>query len=254
MSNTGFLGRADRDGAIPGLGGTPGRGLRVHAVLALLLLTGLNVLLVQYIPFQIKGLRDNYLIFFYHFPSAINTFVFYGAMLVASIQYLRRRDPVWDLRARVAAEIGVLSNGVLLVTGMTWAKAAWGHWWIWNDPRLLSAAVMSLVYVGYLVLQRSIEEDEKRCRYAAVLGITAFVTVPFVHFAIKLLGEQHHPMQLDEMSSDASIIRTRWYGVLAFFSLYLLVYRWRFDKEFLRLETAEALARVRALEDKAARP
>jgi len=254
MNTTGFLGRSASHGALPGLGGSPSRAFRAHAVLALSMLTALNVLLLLYVPFQIKGLRDNYLIFFYHFPSAINTFLLYAWMLAASIVYLARRDPVWDLRARVAAEVGVVSNAVLLTTGMTWAKAAWGHWWIWNDPRLLSAAVMSLVYIGYLVLQRSIEEDEKRCRYSAVYGIAAFANVPFVHFAIKLLGEQHHPMQLDELSSDASIIRTRWYGVLAFLALYLLVYRWRFDKEFLRLETAEAMARVRALEDKASQP
>jgi heme exporter protein C len=252
MITTGFLGRSARHGALPLLGGTPARGFLAHAFIALAMLTFLNVLALFYVPFQIKALRDNYLIFFYHFPSAINTFLFYAWLLGSSIMYLKRRDPVWDLRGRVAAEVGVLSNTVLLATGMTWAKAAWGHWWIWNDPRLLSAAVMSLVYVGYLVLQRSIEEDEKRCRFAAVYGIAAFVNVPFVHYAIKMLGEQHHPMQLDQLGSDTSIIRTRWYGVLAFFSLYLLVYRWRFDKEFLRLESTEATARVRALEDKVA--
>ena len=239
------------DGAFPFLR-YPSRGFMAHALLALLMLVALNVMLVVWVPFEIKFLRSSYLIFFYHFPSAMNVFLLYGGLMGASVLYLRTKDPVWDRRARAAAEIGVLANAVLLVTGSTWARAAWNTWWVWDDPRLMSAAVMSLVYVGYLMLQGAIEEPSTRRRTCAVYGILAFVNIPVVHFSIKWFGQTSHPMKFDEFGSDPAIVTTRWYGVLAFLVFYLLLFRWSFDRITLSERVENVLGRVRGVEERRA--
>lgn len=235
-------------GAFPLLGKGSAAGFVLHAALAFAALATLNWLVVHHVPFAIQVIGNSYLIFFYHFPAAINVFVFYGWVLAASILYLKTKDPVWDTRARVAAEVGVLANAILLMTGATWAKAAWGVWWRWEDPRLMSAAVMSLVYIGYLVLQHGMEDDARRRPFAAVYGILAFINIPIVHYSIRWFGEKSHPMEFSQLS-DAEIIRVRWFGVAAFFLFYLLLYRWKFERDDVRERTEASLASVRGLEE-----
>ena len=94
---------SNNEGAFPFFGGFPARGFTAHAVLALLMLLALNYMAATYVPFWIKGIGASYLIFFYHFPAAINVFVFYGAVAGASALYLKTRNPIWDVRARAAA-------------------------------------------------------------------------------------------------------------------------------------------------------
>lgn len=241
-------GAGKRPGAFPLWSDGSPTSFTIHAVLALALLLGLHWKITHDVPFAIKQIGSSYLIFFYHFPSAITTFLFYAGMLAASIAFLVRRNPIWDRRAIAAAEVGVLSNVVLLLTGSTWAKAAWNHWWVWNDPRLMSAAIMSLMYAGYLVLQRSIEDADKRRTYAAILGILAFCNIPIVHFSIQWFGTVSHPPKFSALS-DAVIIQTRWFGVLAFFTFYLVLYRWRFHRQVVRESVEESLQRIRRLEE-----
>ncbi len=238
-------------GALPRLGGSPARGFGVHAVLALAALLFLNWLVVTEVPLAIKGIGSSYLIFFYHFPAAINVFVFYGALMGASVLYLKTKDPIWDRRARAAAEVGILCNAVLLVTGSTWAKAAWNAWWVWNDPRLMSAAVMTLIYIGYLMLHGAIEEPARRRQVAGVYGSLAFLNIPMVHYSIKLFGQASHPMKFDALS-DASVVATRWYGVAAFFVFYLLIYRWTFDRKSRADRLEDSLGRIRRIEERGA--
>jgi len=236
-------------GALPRMGGFPSRGFVAHAVIAMLLVIALNLLVTLWVPFWIKGIGASYLIFFYHFPSAINLFLFYAGVAGASALYLKTKNPVWDVRARAAAEIGVLANAVLLLTGATWAKAAWNAWWIWDDPRLMSAAVMSLTYVGYLFLQSAVEEPDKRRQVSAVFGILAFVNVPIVHFSIKWFGTTSHPLKFDGLGSDPRIVATRWIGVFVFFVFYLLLYRLDFDRKAVAERSDVLLARVRRIEE-----
>jgi heme exporter protein C len=60
-------------------------------------------------------------IFYFHVPSAWTGFVAFFITLVASIAYLRGRNPKWDRLAVSAAEIGVAFVTVVLVTGPIWA-------------------------------------------------------------------------------------------------------------------------------------
>jgi len=218
-------------------------------MLALVALLVLNWLVVTHVPLEIKMIGSSYLIFFYHFPAALNMGLLYTAMMGFSVAYLATKRPVWDRRARAAAEVGFLANMVLLVTGSTWAKAAWNAWWVWSDPRLMSAAVMSLIYLGYLMLQGAVEEPQRRRQISAVYGILAFVNLPVVHYSIQWFGQTSHPMKFDSMS-QSSIIQTRWYAVLAFLVLYSALYRWGYDRKTRAERLEDALQRIRRIEER----
>jgi heme exporter protein C len=129
-------------------------------------------------------------IFYLHLPSAINTFVAFLIVFVASIGYLTQRKPAWDDLAASAAKTGVFFCTIVLVTGMAWAKGAWGSWWTWS-PRLTFSLLLWLLYVVYLLVRASIDSDNRKGVVCAVYGIVAFLDVPLVYLSAKLLPDIH---------------------------------------------------------------
>ena len=123
-------------------------------------------------------------IFYFHVPVAMVAFVAFGVAFVASIGCLVSAEQRWDGLAHSAAEIGEVFASLVLLTGMLWARAAWNTWWTW-DPRLTTTLVLWLIYAGYLMLRSSVEDEMRRARYAAVLGIIGFLDVPVVFMAIR---------------------------------------------------------------------
>ncbi|MEO6882945.1 MAG: cytochrome c biogenesis protein CcsA [Bacteroidia bacterium] len=94
--------------------------------------------------------------------------------LVQSLLYLSSNDIKKDILASQAANTGILYGFLGLATGSLWAKFTWGAWWI-NDPKLDGAAVSMLIYVAYLILRSSIDEEQKRARISAVYNIFAYI-------------------------------------------------------------------------------
>ena len=219
----------------------------LHGLAALGALWALNFLIATQVPVAIQGIGASYWVFFYHFGSALNSYLFFGALLVFSIRYLRSNDERFDQCARVAAELGVLALAITVVTGAAWARGAWNRWWVWDDPRLMSASITLLVYIGYLMLQYQVENPTQRRRWAAVMGILAFANIPFVHYATKIFATGSHPANLD--MADSSIIATRWFAVLAFGIFFWFLYRWKLDRDRVHDDVQRQLGAVRRLEE-----
>ena len=132
-------------------------------------------------------------IFYVHVPLAIVSlcgFVFGGIM---AIQHLRTRDPRYDLRSYVAIHLSLILGAAVLITGSIWARASWGHWWVWDEPTLVSFLVVFLLYATYQPLRFSIEDREKQSRYASVFAITAGAFVPLNFLAVRLAQAYTHP-------------------------------------------------------------
>ncbi len=225
------------------------RSFLAHAAAALAALWVLDWLIARAVPIAIREIESSYWIFFYHFPAALNCYAFFTILLATSILYLRTGDRAWDRRGRVAGEVGLVACTITLATGSTWARMAWGQWWIWDDPRLLSASVMWLVYAGYVILQHQADEGERRRRWAAIYGILAYPILPIVHYAIQAFGAASHPQKFADLASDSAIWQTRWYGVAAFFLFYSLIYRWKLARDRVRDDVMSTLARVRQMEE-----
>jgi heme exporter protein C len=141
-------------------------------------------------------MKSVYRIFFFHVPAAASSFVGFGIVFLCSIMYLRTRKQVYDLVAAAAAEVGVVFCVVGVVMGMLWAKPVWGTYWIPGDVHLMTTAVLLLIYVSYLMLRASIEDDERRARLSAVIGIFGFAGVPIVYFSIRVVQVGNHPVLL----------------------------------------------------------
>ena len=128
-------------------------------------------------------------IFYIHVPSAFLAYLAFFITFIASIIYLYRKDPKWDTVAHCAVETGVIFCTIVLITGPIWARPIWNVWWTW-DPRLTTTLILWFTYVAYLILRRSVKENQ-RANLAAVFGIIGFINVPITFFSIRLWRTIH---------------------------------------------------------------
>jgi heme exporter protein C len=146
-----------------------------------------------------------------HVPAAWLAYLSFTAVLVASVAYLLRRDPRWDRRAQAAAELGVGMTALTLALGSLWGRPVWGTWWVW-DPRLVTTAVLLLVYLGYLSVRGLSDDRAAGARRAAAVGIIGFVDIPVVHFSVVWWRTLHQPPTL--LSPDPAPIDPRMLAAL----------------------------------------
>ena len=109
---------------------------------------------------------------------------------------LRTGDRKWDLRSYVAIYMALIFGMGGLATGSIWAKASWGHWWVWSDPTLISFLIVMLLFATYQPLRFSIEDPERQARYASVFAIVAGAFVPLNFIAVRAAQQFVHPRVL----------------------------------------------------------
>src|SRR3546814_12218671 len=79
-----------------------------------------------------------------------------------------------------------------LLTGMVWANFTWGAPWP-NDPKLNGAAITMLVYLAYMVLRGSIDEDQKRGRISAIYNVFAYPIMIALIYILPVMTDSLHP-------------------------------------------------------------
>lgn len=131
-------------------------------------------------------------IMYVHVPAAWWSLCIYAFMGGASFIGLVWRHVLADIAARSAAPIGATFAAVCLVTGSLWGAPTWGTWWEW-DGRLTSMLVLFVIYLGYIALWNSIEDEEKAARLAAILCLAGLVNLPIVHFSVEWWSTLHQP-------------------------------------------------------------
>jgi heme exporter protein C len=141
-------------------------------------------------------------IFYVHVPLALVALVGFVAGGVMAIRHLRTGDRSWDLRSYVAIHMSIIFGTAVLITGAIWAKASWGHWWVWDEPVLVSFLVVFLLYCVYYPLRFSIEDPERQARYSSVFAIAAGAFVPLNFAAVRMAETFTHPRVLSQTGGD----------------------------------------------------
>ncbi len=174
---------------------TYGKGLRGLSLASLITIAIALVLVFFYAPLDAdQGFVQK--IFYIHVPLAIVSLcglIFGGGL---AIGYLRTGDRRWDMRSYVAIHMALIFGVSGLITGSIWAKASWGHWWVWNEPTLVSFLIVLLLFATYQPLRFSIEDPERQSRYASVFAIVAGAFVPLNFIAVRLAQQYVHPRVL----------------------------------------------------------
>jgi heme exporter protein C len=171
------------------------RGLVPLSIATVALLVGAYALVFFYAPNDAdQGFVQK--IFYLHVPLAIVALCGFVAGGVYGVRYLRSGDRTLDLRSYVAIHISLILAVGALITGSIWAKASWGHWWVWEEPTLVSFLIVFLLYACYQPLRFSIEDPERQARYAAVFAIVAGAFVPLNFMAVRAATSLTHPRVL----------------------------------------------------------
>jgi heme exporter protein C len=169
-----------------------GKGLRPLSLATALTLTTAYALVFFYAPNDAdQGFVQK--IFYVHVPMAIVALCGFVAAAVMAIMHLRTGDRRWDVRSYVAIHLSLILGVGVLATGAIWAKASWGHWWVWDEPTLVSFLIVFLLYATYQPLRFAIEDPERQSRYASVFAITAGAFVPLNFIAVRLAQAYTHP-------------------------------------------------------------
>jgi len=135
-------------------------------------------------------------IFYIHVPLAIVSLCGFILGGIFGIAHLRTGDRRYDMRSYVAIHMALIFGVGGLITGSIWAKASWGHWWVWNEPTLVSFLIVLLLFATYQPLRFSIEDPERQARYASVFAIVAGAFVPLNFIAVRLAQQFVHPRVL----------------------------------------------------------
>jgi heme exporter protein C len=85
--------------------------------------------------------------------------------------------------ARALAPTGALYTFLALWTGALWGQPTWGTWWVW-DARLTSELILLLLYLGYLALVESIDDDRRAAQAGALLALVGAVNIPIIYFSV----------------------------------------------------------------------
>jgi heme exporter protein C len=132
-------------------------------------------------------------IFYLHVPLAIVALSGWVAGGIFGIQLLRTGDRKWDYRSYVAIHMSLIYGVAVLLTGAIWAKASWGHWWVWDEPTLVSFLIVFLMYATYYPFRYAIEDRDRQARYASVFAIVAGAFVPLNFMAVRMAQSLVHP-------------------------------------------------------------
>lgn len=183
-------------------------------------------------------------IFYFHVPIALDAYLAFFVVFLASVGYLWRGDERWDWVAKGAAEIGTLFTTLTLISGSLWGRPIWGTWWVW-DARLTTSLIMWFIYVGYLLLRTYTGRTSGGARAAAVLGIIGFVDVPINYLSVTW-WRTLHPIQVLPLGGTPQMPPTMLLAFMLSMVTFLLLFGWLLIQSY-RLERAVTLVqRLRA--------
>jgi heme exporter protein C len=169
-----------------------GKGLRTLSIATVLMFAVGFALVFFYAPLEAdQGFIQK--IFYLHVPLASTALIGFVVGGIFAIAHLRTDNAKWDAYSYVAIHISIIFGVGVLITGSIWAKASWGHWWVWDEPTLVSFLIVFLLYCTYYPFRYAIEDRDRQARYASVFAVTAGAFVPLNFLAVRMAQSLVHP-------------------------------------------------------------
>lgn len=161
-------------------------------------------------------------VFYFHVATGWAGMLGYILALVAGVVYLIKGTRKWDVIGLAGVEIGLVFMLINIASGSIWARPIWNTWWTW-DPRLVTASVMELIYIAYLMLRQGIEDPDRRARFGAIYAIIGSISVPLTFFSIRIWRTIHpvvigssDPEAQGSFEMTADMRTTFFFGLLTF--------------------------------------
>ncbi|HAX18669.1 MAG TPA: heme ABC transporter permease [Hydrogenophaga sp.] len=133
---------------------------------------------------------EAYRIIFIHVPAAWMSMVLYLVMAGWAVVGWAFKARLASMVARAIAPTGAMFTFLALWTGAFWGKPTWGAWWVW-DARLTSELILLFLYLGYIALTESIDDDRRADSAGALVALVGAINVPIIYFSVRWWNTLH---------------------------------------------------------------
>ena len=125
-----------------------------------------------------------------------------------------------------------------IVTGAIWGQPTWGTWWAW-DARITSMLVLSLFYIGFILANKFIAQEDKADRVSSLIAIFGFINVPIIKYSVDWWNTLHQPASI-KLTGTSTIHSSMLMPLfLMFFVLLLycaLIFLMKYKTEIIRIK------------------
>lgn len=143
---------------------------------------------VPVMPILNETIRNTY----FHIPMWFAMMTLLSYSMYSSIRYLSGLDLNFDIQANQSVQVSLFLGALGLLTGMLWAQFTWGSFWT-NDVKLNGTAISLLIYLAYIILRGSIEDETRKAKVAAVFNIFAWVMMIVFIMVLPRMTDSLHP-------------------------------------------------------------
>ena len=124
-------------------------------------------------------------------PAAWAAFIAFGVLFVGSALWFFKRSSLgWKMHI-AGAEAGLACGLMAVWSGCVWGAAEWGTPWDWEDWRLNTFGLLTLLAL-FLVLGRQSQPDGVETRDTfSTFGLYGFILVPLTYVATRIWVIRH---------------------------------------------------------------
>ena len=179
---------------------------------------------------------NTYRIMFIHVPAAYMAQFGYAAIAVSSAVGFIWKHPLADQAARAIAPMGAAFTALALLTGSLWGKPMWGTYWIW-DARLTSMLILLFIYLGYIAVWQTIEDQARAAKIAAIVSMVGLINVIIIKFSVDWWNTLHQPatlMRMDGPAIGGDMLAALLLMIAAFNMFFITILLWRIQSLILR--------------------
>ena len=199
---------------------------------SIILIAGLILVYLSPLDYQ-QGLTVK--IMYIHVPSAWLALLTYSIMTIYSIIGIAFKMPFSFIVNKAVAPIGAVFTLLCLISGSLWGKPMWGTWWVW-DARLTSVAILFLIYLIIIFIDKTFENKEVREKTTAIFILIGSVNLPIIKFSVDWWNTLHQPASVSKLSSpsiDISMLQPLLVMTIAFCLIGLIIAILRIKAEIL---------------------
>ena len=155
---------------------------------------------------------QGYRIIFVHVPASWMSMLIYLVMAAWAGLGLIFNTRLSAMKAKALAPVGAWMAFLSLWTGAFWGKPMWGTWWVW-DARLTSELILLFLYLGFIALQASIDDQRRSDKAGAILALVGAVNVPIIYFSVKWWNTLHQGASVS-LTKAPAMAQTMFLGML----------------------------------------
>jgi len=168
---------------------TSSKGTRILGAISLIG-TALVLLFAFVISKPDAQLGESIRIMYVHVPTVTAAYLLMIINAGFCAVTLWKRSRFADTMAFATGQVGTLMLALTLITGALWGRVTWNAFWVW-DARLTTAALLFLMYLGYLAVRSLGGPPEARMVRSSIVGIAAACLIPVVHKSVEWWDSLH---------------------------------------------------------------